>query len=60
MAQGLFTVERTVVGLVLIPVALLAAPIGNRLRGRLGLAVFENLVIAVLVASAVSLAVRSF
>lgn len=58
--QGLFDTERLVLGLVLIPIALALAPIGSRLRRRLELAVFERLVIALLIASAVSLAVRSF
>ena len=60
VGQGLYDLERFLIGVVLIPIALVFAPVGSRLRGRLDLAVFERLVIVLLVVSAVSLVVRSF
>lgn len=57
--QGLYDVERLVLGLVLVPIALALAPVGSRLRRQLDLAAFERLVILLLIVSAVSLAVRS-
>lgn len=60
VAQGLFDKERLLIGLALIPIAFAFAPVGSRLRVRLDLALFERLVIVLLVVSAVSLVVRSF
>ncbi len=60
VGQDLFDTERLLIGLSLIPIALVFAPVGSRLRERLDLALFERLVIVLLVASAASLLVRSF
>ena len=45
-------------GLVLVPVALAMLPVGARLRGRIDTDLFEKLVLAILVAGALSLLVR--
>jgi uncharacterized membrane protein YfcA len=58
--QQLFTTERLILSLVLIPLALVVAPLGSRLRGRLEPVAFERMVVVVLAVSALSLAVRSF
>ena len=57
--QGLFTTERLVLGLALIPISLVVTPLGSRLRGRLEPVLFERLVLGVLVLSAVSLVIRA-
>lgn len=60
VGQGLFDAERILIALALIPIAFVFAPVGSRLRARLDLALFERLVIVLLVASALSLILRSF
>ncbi len=57
--SGLFTTERLVLGLVLVPLSLAVTPAGSRLRGRIQPVLFERLVIGVLVLSAISLVIRS-
>ena len=47
-----------VTGLILIPFAILMVPVGGLIRARMDTSRFESLVIAVLIAAAISLIVR--
>ena len=56
--HGTFTVKLLLLGLALIPIALVAMPVGMRLRQRLPVHMFENAVVLLLVGSAVSIVIR--
>lgn len=56
--QGLFTRELLLLSLALIPLSLVAFPIGERIRARISIAAFHRIVLVLLAASAVSLVAR--
>lgn len=60
IGSDLFTVELLLLGAALIPVAIAMFPIGERIRNRISISVFENLVLVLLAASAVSLLFKIF
>lgn len=57
-AQGLFTAELFALSLALIPLAFLVFPLGVRIRERISVETFHNIVLVLLAVSAVSLLVR--
>ncbi len=58
--SGLYTTELVVLSVLQLPIVLAMMPFGERLRERLPVERFDQAVIAVLVVSAISLAIRSF
>ena len=58
IVQGLFTTELVALAAVLVPIALLFFPVGERIRAHISVDVFERLILFLLASSAISLLVK--